>query len=99
MILNRPDGNLSAKDTEAFRWASVKGRTDIVRLLEQDDRVKAINFLNENQVPLTETTFLKLFALPFPPSYIKCVFAERPNHLVASFMADIPLDIYLPNAR
>ena len=98
MLLSRPDVNSFANDNEAFRLASYYGHTDIVQMFEQDDRFIAIEFLTNNRVPLTITTFLNLFDSPLKlrtPSYIEKVFAERPNDLVASFFSsflNIPLE-------
>ena len=70
-------------------------------MLKQDDRVKSIDFLKENRNQLTITTFLNLFDSPLrlgTPSYIKSVFTERPNDLVASFMSNL-LNIPLEEAK
>jgi len=70
-------------------------------LLEKDDRVIGIEFLNGETKPLTTTTFLNLFNSPLKwgtSSYIQSVFSERPNDLVANFLSDL-LKIHIAEAK
>ena len=69
-----------------------------IELLKQDERVKAIEFLNNpNPNPsesnkLTSTSFLNLFNSQLKwstSSYIESVFSERSNNLVATFIHDL----------
>ena len=72
-----------------------------IELLEQDDRVKAIEFLNSETDRLTTTTFLNLFNSQLKwntASFIESVFAERPNALVASYISNL-LEISLREAK
>jgi len=98
LLLSRPDVNPSAIDNEAIRFAYGIGNTDIIRMLEQDERVKAIDFLMNNRDGLKIKTFIYLFDSQLKLdtlSYIENVFA---NDLVASFISNF-LNIPLEDAR
>ena len=63
-----------------------------IELLEKDDFVKSIEFLNIESKPLTTTTFLNLFNSPLKwgtSSCIESVFAQRSNDLVLFFISDM----------